>query len=418
MIRLSGPEALTLARRLCGGAALEPRVLRAVTLRRGVEVLDQALACYMPGPRSYTGEDVVELHGHGGSLNMERLLSALLELGAHPAQPGEFTRRAFLNGRLDLTQAEAVGQVIGACSERALRNAHTLLSGELGAQVSRQRGALVQLAAGLEARVDFAEELAGEPASSAEREELDRAAAALGALGRSYQQGRRLDGVVVALVGPVNAGKSSLFNGLLGRERALVAAEPGTTRDYLEAEVCWDGQRITLVDTAGERAVSSPLERAGKALAAPLLQRCELRLHVFDASVSVDASAGLDTEGIQVANKVDLLTEARRRALPGALVGTSALDGTGLDRLKQRILEHLTPAQEEGLMVARQRQRDLLCRAEQACVEAREALDAGLGPELVVEHVREALSALDEVTGQRFTEDVLDAVFSTFCIGK
>jgi tRNA modification GTPase len=266
--------------------------------------------------------------------------------------------------------------------------------------------------------VDFAEELAGEEPGAAEHADLAGVSAALQALVESYRQGRRLDGVVVALVGPVNAGKSSLFNALLGRERALVASEPGTTRDYLEAEVCWEGQRVTLVDTAGERAVSSSLELAGQALAAPLLQRCELKLHVLDASAMPDASAGLDTEGIQVANKVDLLSAARRGELSEALVATSALDGTGLDRLRQCILAQLAPAQEEGLMVTRQRQRDLLRRAEQACVEAGEALGTGLGPELVVEHVREALSALDEVTGQRFTEDVLDAVFSAFCIGK
>jgi len=415
MIRISGPGALALIRRLCRGARLTPRTMQPLTLRLDGEALDRALVCFMPAPRSYTGEDVVEVHGHGGGLNMERLLAAVVSLGARLAQPGEFTRRAFLSGRLDLSQAEAVEQIIVARSARALKNAQQILDGALGRRLAAIRAQLVRQAAALEAVVDFVDDVdAAALDAQAVGRELTQAGAALWELAESYQQGRRVDGARVALVGPVNAGKSSLFNRLIGAPRALVSEEPGTTRDYLEAAVSWGGHRIVLVDTAGARGQGegTHIERAGQELARPVIEQCDLVLHVFDVATQ---AAPRPLEGLVVANKVDLAP-----APPRGVIATSALDGTGIEQLRRRVVEQLFTdhGAAETVMVTRRRQWEALCRAARAVDEAREALSTGVPPELVAEHLRVALGAVGEVTGERFTEEVLDAVFSSFCIGK
>ena len=217
LVRISGADALALLQRASGRRRFAARRLQLVQLRDPAtgQVIDQVLAAYMPGPRSYTGEDVVEVSGHGGRLNMEQLLSLFVGLGARIADPGEFTRRAFLNGRLDLTQAEAVAEVIAARSERALRNARALLEGALGRRVRELRGEVVRLAADLEARVDFADETEMEGIDARLAADHRRLRREVGALAESYAQGRRLGGVAVAFTGAVNAGKSRLYNALL-----------------------------------------------------------------------------------------------------------------------------------------------------------------------------------------------------------
>jgi len=427
MVRLSGPRASELLGQVCRLPRLEARRMHAASLRdpESGEVLDRALVCYMPAPRSYTGEDVVEVHGHGGELNLGRILSLFIGLGARQAAPGEFTRRAFLNGRLDLTQAEAVAQVVAARSERALRNAQATLGGALGRRLRELQRHAVELCGLLEAAVDFADETAEERGEH----ELDRRYRQLwGELERlagTYRQGQRLDGVRVALVGPVNAGKSSLFNCLLGRNRALVADEPGTTRDYLEAEASWDGHRVTLLDTAGERPETAltPLERAGRALAAPVLTGCDLWVQVVDASLDSDLEVPRsdDTPPVVVAaNKVDRITPSRRASLGPELIQTSAISREGVEVLRRRVMEALFPSEGEAetVQITLQRQWQGLVNAARAVREGHDALHAGVPPEVAVEHVREALEALEAVTGERSTEAVLDAVFARFCVGK
>ncbi|MBK8480942.1 MAG: tRNA uridine-5-carboxymethylaminomethyl(34) synthesis GTPase MnmE [Proteobacteria bacterium] len=313
IVRLSGPRATELLQRAACGRTLRPRrMVRVDLVDPATEArIDEVLACVMPAPRSFTGEDVVEIYGHGGQLNLEALLALFIGLGARPAGPGEFTRRAFLNGRLDLTQAEAVAEVIGARSTRALQNAQALLGGALGREVRSLRARAVELAAELEARIDFAEELEALQPGRALVEGHRELIAALGRLVASYRRGRRLNGVVVVLVGAVNAGKSSLFNRLLGSQRALVSAEPGTTRDYLEAEVEWDGLRVTLIDTAGEREGMSALERAGLALGLERARSADVVLQVVDVSAAgpeaVFGAPGGGVGRVVVANKIDRL---------------------------------------------------------------------------------------------------------------
>lgn len=424
--------------RACGlePEELEPRRMRRAWLRdvQGRRV-DQVLVCAFTAPRTYTGEDVVEVHGHGGELNMDRVLACVLELGARLADPGEFTRRAFLNGRLDLAQAEAVGQLIAARSDQAARNATAILAGALGQRVGRLRQALLRMAADLEAGIDFADDVDEPDLVPRLRSRHREVARQVDALARSYRVGRRLDGAVVALVGPVNAGKSSLFNALLESRRALVSEEPGTTRDYLEAEVHWDGRRIVLVDTAGaSEAEASGLEREGQALAREVVARADLLIHVVDLPGGhMPAPPAGPRPVVVAANKLDLcaVDETLDPGEPGdnvvAVVSTSATTGHGLDALRDAVLRGLgvhepeegaAVDQAETVVITRARQHDALGAAQRALAEGEEALSKGLPPELTVEHYRAALEALGQITGEAYTEAVLDAVFDTFCVGK
>jgi tRNA modification GTPase len=445
VLRLSGPAALALLR--CVGRIGAPRPWRVqrVTLRDPDtdEVVDRALVTFMAAPRSYTGEDVVEISAHGGRLNMARLLALFVRLGARPAAPGEFTRRAFVNGRMDLAQAEAVLEVINARGERALRNAQIVLGGALGARVREMRAALVLVAADLEAWIDFGDEPdvdAQEDARvAAVRDALREVRVASAALQASYAQGQRLAGVAVALVGEVNAGKSCLFNALVGTTRAVVSSEAGTTRDYLECELQWEGLAVTLVDTAGRRDAGccSGVERAGRALGEERVARCDVVVEVIDlAAAREDAVAPCDGGALRViaANKTDLLSDAEiemrcarlcARATGVPVVPVSALRGHGLPPLRAAVLaaalgtEPVALAEgAETLQITSARHAGALTQAEAALGAADRALQDGVAPELVVEHVRAALTALGEITGEAFTEEVLEAIFSRFCIGK
>lgn len=442
ILRLSGPQALGLLKRLCRRETFSPRRMISVHLRhpRDGETLDHVMVCYMPGPNSFTGEDVVEVYGHGGVLNMERMLSVFVQLGARLADPGEFTRRAFLNGRMDLSQAEGVAQVIRARSELALSNAQAIVRGALGSKIRDIRQQIVKLAARLEAGIDFADDVCTElPADAVGRElesELAREHEAIEEeiekLACTYARGRRLEGVAVALVGPANVGKTSLFNRLLGSDRAVVSDEPGTTRDYLEAEIDINGQRATLLDTPGQRdkAQLSLLEQRGLALATPQIERCDLLVSVVDLSDSRPPRQVVERRErplIIAANKADLVPASmvkdrveELRALDLPLAVTSAIDGTGLDQLRELVTEQLfcDCTEPESVQVTLKRQWEALLRARQAISEGRKALGQGLGPELVVEHSRGALGALGEITGEEYSEAILDTVFSTFCIGK
>lgn len=382
----------------------------------------------MPAPQSYTGEDVVEVFGHGGPLNMQALLALFVERGARQAEPGEFTRRAFLHGKLDLTQAEAVAEIVSARSARALRNAQAVLAGELGTQIQALRAEAIALAAELEASIDFADEL---QLASSEGELLARFDSLLTALARllaSYRVGARLGGVTVALVGEVNVGKSSLFNALLGKERALVSPSAGTTRDYLEGEVEWGGVRVTLVDTAGTRAARemSTLERAGQVLGERRVAEADLRLCLVDGTGTPRPLVADGERDLFVCTKMDQVDAATRDAwssVSGSPLPTSAESGEGLETLATAVLTRLLPAGSGGdgaetVCVTQARQAEGLQRAEGALKAGRAAQVEGLVPELVVEHVQEALGALGEITGEDYREDVLGAVFSRFCIGK
>ena len=418
-MRVSGPRAVAVAAALIGRAALDDRRMtfgRARDPATG-ERLDEVLVVAMRGPRSYTGEDVAEVHGHGGSVNLMRLLRAALALGARPAEPGEFTRRAFLSGRLDLARAEAVADVIAAASERALRAAHGALAGAVGARVAAARADAVALLAEVEASIDFPEEdLDFLPAEVvAARAEVVAAAAA--ALAATYATGRALrSGIEIAIVGPPNVGKSSLLTALVGEERAIGAAEPGTTRDYVEARVVWDGVPVTLIDTAGERAAEGEpggtIERRGVELGRARAARADVVLAVREAGADAPP---VGERGLVVWNKIDL------RAAPAGGLGVSALTGAGLAELRRAVLARVLGEAGEGseeVLVSSERQKALLDEATAAARRAADAARAGRPAELVAADLREAAARLGAITGEEVGEDVLRALFSRFCIGK
>jgi tRNA modification GTPase len=418
IVRVSGPAAADVLARVTGhdDAVFEDRrmVLATACDPETGEALDQVLAVLMRAPRSYTGEDVAELHGHGGALNMTRLLRATCAAGARLAEPGEFTRRAFENGRLDLIQVEAVAAVIGAESDRALRAAQAQLQGVLGARVAMLRERVVAAAADVEAAIDFPEEGLALPESDAMRARIEAELAEIRALAGSYGAGRALrEGIVVALVGAPNVGKSSLLNALVGEERALVHEEPGTTRDYVEARLVWDGVAVTLVDTAGERATTSEVERRGVALGRERAARADVVVRVRDAA-RPDAGETQDGE-LVTWNKADLA------AAPAGALAVSAKTGAGLMALRAAVLARVLGDVRdgaEGELVASERQRAMLDEAAQALSRAIVALAAKRPLELVAADLRQAAAALGRVHGEAVDEAVIAGVFSRFCIGK
>lgn len=392
------------------------------------EVLDEALACVMRAPRSYTGEDVAEIQGHGGEVNLARLVEAAVRAGARMAEPGEFTRRAFLRGRIDLSAAEAVAEVIAARSERALRVAQAQRSGALARQVEALRGRVVAVLAEVEGRIDFPdEELDFAPAG-----EVAASVAALGEevgrLGATYRTGRLLaGGVDVALVGRPNAGKSSLFNALCGEERALVDAAPGTTRDVVEAEIELYGLRARLVDTAGEHEeeIDDGVERRGIELGRRRRARADVQVVVVDGSVGVGPIEERLLEGgggaarIVAWNKGDLAPAPSGLPSGVPVVITAAVRGAGLEELRQALRLAVGDLGDEGsVAVTTARQKAALDEAATALGGAAMALRAGAAVELCAVDLRVALERLGRVTGAGVSSEVLDAIFARFCIGK
>ena len=406
LVRVSGPEARLCAERVVG-LLPAPRVAAWRRFRDAGGTFDDGVVTYFPGPDSYTGEDVVELSGHGNPLLVERLLHAL---GARPARHGEFTRRAFLHGRLDLTRAEAVLAALEATSARGLEHARAGLDGAVATEVGHLRVALTDLAAELEAGLDYpGEDLLFTPDVEVVRQLRALAARARDMAG-TFRAGRiAVEGARVALAGPVNAGKSSLFNALLGRERAIVSPMPGTTRDAVEATLQLPEVRITLVDTAGERETDDPIEALGVARAASETASADLVLRCVPPGAPLP---GPRVGELVVGTMVDVAASA-------APLAVSAQTGAGLDALREALLRALvgeTPGAVVSVLTSA-RQADLFRRVAERLDEGAETL-AAAGPAVAVELLYAALEALAEVSGSTVREAVLDRLFARFCIGK
>lgn len=425
VIRMSGPDSIAIAAALIGvapAALIDRQLVHGIARDRAGERLDDVLAVAMRAPRSFTGEDVAEVHGHGGAWNMRRLLRAVIDGGARLALPGEFSRRAFASGKLDLAQAEGLLAVIEAGSERGWRLAQAHLAGGLGRAVDALRAEATALLAEVEATIDFPEEDVDFLSASGAGPRASALADRVAELARTYAVGRAVrEGIEVALVGPVNAGKSSLFNALLGEERAIVTPEPGTTRDYVEARSVWQGIPVTLVDTAGTRDDSaSEAEARGQALGARRAREADVRLRVVAADQApagalAGALAAADPGELVVMSKCDLAP-----APPGA-IATSALTGAGIEALRSAVVSRVSGTSvdaDEGTIVTTERQYETLRRSASALARGAEAVAASAAPELIAVELREACDALAEVTGGDVGEDVLDALFRRFCIGK
>jgi tRNA modification GTPase len=425
IVRVSGPLVPDIAKRLLGRLPAP----RYATLARwndaAGEELDTGLALYFPAPQSFTGQHVLELHGHGGTVIVEALLERLVQLGARRARPGEFSQRAYLNDKLDLAQAEAIADLIDAGSRAAARAALRSLQGEFSASVSALREALVALRVQVEAGIDFPDEHLDLAAQSALRSRADALHTQLQQLLAAAAQGRVLtEGLTVVIAGRPNAGKSTLLNRLAGFDAAIVTPIAGTTRDLLREQVTIRGVPIELIDTAGLRAVTvDAIEEEGMRRARDAITRADLVLFVVDAVedpqalslVAERASLPAHVPVTVVMNKVDLI--ATTDAGPGQLA-VSAATGAGLDVLRAHLAGLAGPADAiGGAFSARARHVAALRRASAHLEQARARL-VRPDPELAAEELRAAQQALGEVVGHLSSDELLGEIFSRFCIGK
>jgi tRNA modification GTPase len=448
ILRLSGPDAISIGqrcfstrftdtpRRLVFGTFFDPQTPD--------QPLDDGLAVAFIAPHSFTGEPIVELHLHGGALHLTRCLEVLLAEGARPAEPGEFSRRAFLNGKLDLTRAEAIADLVAAQTDHALRHARAHLQGALHTRVTTLRDALLDLRARLEVNVDFVDEDipifdATTLAATANTLGYD-----LAALADTFHSARRLrDGATVVLAGPPNAGKSSLFNALVDADRAIVTPIAGTTRDALREYLDIRGIPVTLIDTAGLRDTDDAVERIGVSRTHLAMADADLVVYLLAPDLPDPNPANPSNREGQGATPTNDLDRAPGKTLfvhskadlpdthtsPKYLdhqtsrpsshpLRVSATTGLGLDALKDAIAEHLGGLPSDDLVIVRERQHLALKAASQAILRAAAGLSANLSPELPAVDLQDAMDELDQLVGHATIEDVLDRLFSTFCIGK
>lgn len=420
LIRLSGPQALAIAEKLTG-QTIAPRNPLPLRLQFENQDLDETVVTFWPNPKSYTGEDLLEISCHGNPLIVETLLQAICKLGARMARPGEFTERAFLHGRIDLTRAEAVLDVLHARTERALLAAQRALAGKLSEHLMSDRERLLNLLARIEAWIDFPDEDIQPEVGDGFRSEVSTLLKSSTQLLSTAPLGHRLrSGYRLVLAGPPNVGKSSLLNSLLGNNRAIVSSTPGTTRDTVEESIVLAGFPVRLIDTAGLRPSTDPVELEGMARTRTAMDSADLVLALIDRTQLVDPCRNewerLGNKVLKVLTKADLSEVSKE---DGLLV--SSQTGAGLDELRKIITHRLTgnatvPGSDEIAINARHE--DALRRASDAFSSALSSLDTKTAPELVASDLRQALQALESILGVGTSEDVLDRLFAQFCIGK
>jgi tRNA modification GTPase len=428
IVRISGGLAASMMQAICG-KILTPRFAEYLSFTddKG-DILDWGIALYFRAPNSFTGEDVLELHGHGGPVVMDLLIQRALRLGARVARPGEFSERAFLNDKLDLAQAEAIADLIEAGSSQAARAAVRSLTGVFSRQVHAITEALIELRSYIEATMDFPEEDVDFLADARIQDNLAELLRRFDSLKSGAKQGSLLrEGMTLVIAGRPNAGKSSLLNALAGREAAIVTDIPGTTRDLLREHIQLDGLPLHIIDTAGLRETRDKVEAMGVDRAWQAIQSADRVLLVIDSRqgfASEDAAivAGLPA-GIpvtRVLNKCDLShTRPGRVDNVSHTYALSAKTGAGLDAFKQHLLQEMGyQGQMEGEFLARRRHLQALDRAEQHIRQAVHELEAGKAGELAAEELRLAQQHLNEITGAFTSEDLLGRIFSSFCIGK
>jgi tRNA modification GTPase len=431
IVRVSGSEARAIAEKLFrpknAMAGFLPRqMVYGSLVSTSGDALDDCILTWMPRPHSFTGEDVIEIHCHGGHAVVRSALDACMEAGARLAEPGEFSRRAFLNGKMDLSQAEALGDLIAAQTDLARRAALQQLRGGLSAEVRAVRASLIDAAAEIEAHLDFPEE--DIPALAQERIVgiMTNARTAIERLLAGFARGRLVrDGARVVLAGKPNAGKSSLFNAIIGRERAIVSPHPGTTRDTIESTVDIAGVPVTLIDTAGLREARDEVEQIGIARTSEEMRGADIIVHVLDATVVGDTVTGAEMDEtdpagatvVRVYNKADMVASTNR--LPDDALLVSATQRHGIDALLSKISSLLAPSDSgTHLLLTRARHAECLRKALASLARASAGFARGDSGDLVMVDLRDCLIDLGEIIGERLDEQILDRIFSTFCLGK
>ena len=435
IIRISGPNALVLADRIFHSrdgrvSEFPSHTLHFGTIGRDGETIDQVMLGVLHGPRTYTKEDTIEINCHGGVLTARKTLALCLQSGARLAEPGEFTKRAFLNGRLDLTQAEAVMDLIRAKSDRAHTAAVHELEGYLSKKIDRARDKLITILAHIEAHIDFPEDDIAPETRETLLRETEVVLDFIRALLATAREGKILrEGISVAIVGRPNVGKSSLMNALIGSDRSIVTSVPGTTRDTIEENACISGVLFRLTDTAGIRKTRGAAEQIGVQRSRKALDISEIVLLVLDSSKSLSAAdreLAKQIEGnrlLLVLNKADLSTRLR---LPDDMaafdcVKVSATIGTGLDALRDKLvgLAYSGKVGTTDVDVAiNERQNGLLKYSENYLTETIHSFNSNRPLEIIAQQLRHSLNVISEITGKIAAEDILSKIFSTFCIGK
>ncbi|HEY0229983.1 MAG TPA: tRNA uridine-5-carboxymethylaminomethyl(34) synthesis GTPase MnmE [Dokdonella sp.] len=426
VLRISGPRAGDIVQTLLGRAARARHAHYAAFRDRAGAIIDRGLLLWFPAPHSYTGEDVLELQTHGSPVVLRLLLARIVELGARHARAGEFSERAFLNGKLDLVQAEAVADLIASGSEAAARAAQRSLDGAFSQRVHALTAAVIRLRSYIESAIDFPDEDIDFLAAPQLAGELADVRTRLADLLTGARRGVRLaDGLHVVIVGRPNVGKSSLLNALAASERAIVTEIAGTTRDVLRETIDLDGIALTLVDTAGLRDAGDVVEREGIRRARAELERADLALLVSDDDASADLAllAGLPVQAARlvVHNKIDLAAQAPQAATSEGIehIWLSARSGDGLDLLVTALKRHAGHAEPgDGAFSARARHVAALERARDLLAAAEDALTVQQAGELAAEELRQVQHALGEITGEFSSDDLLGSIFSSFCIGK
>ncbi len=429
VVRISGARVINIAHELLGDLPAPRHAALRVFRDAAGEMLDGGIALYFPAPASFTGEDVLELHGHGGPVVLDMLLARIIALGARMAQPGEFSRRAFLNDKLDLTQAEAIADLIDSGSEQAARAALRSLQGEFSAAIHSLTEAVTDTRVHVEAAIDFPEEEVDFLADTGLRERIDYTLELCLQITASARQGALLrEGMTVVIAGRPNAGKSSLMNRLAGYDAAIVTDIPGTTRDVLRERINIDGMPLHLADTAGLREEADVVETEGIRRAHAEMSRADRILYVIDSTRAPDDDQ-IRAETVQlpadvpvtwVFNKVDLARGAPRlQQTQPPRVYLSAITGEGLDLLREHLKDCVGfQSTDAGVISARRRHLDALSRAQTHLNEAARQLHEHRAGELMAEELRLAQQALAEITGEFTSDDLLGRIFTSFCIGK
>jgi tRNA modification GTPase len=435
VIRVSGNLAISVVSQVFSGKIKD---FKSHTAHRGQitdpstnQLIDEALVLVMKGPHSYTGEDVVEIQSHGNPALLQKILSTLITCGARLAQPGEFTRRAFLAGKMDLAQAEAVMELINAQSHSAQTMALNQVRGKLSKKIDEVKGEILSLLSQIEASIDFTEQ----GISLCSREEIaariDKPTQLIGDLLSRYEEGKQIrEGTSVVIIGRPNVGKSSILNRLLGEDRAIVTPIPGTTRDTLEEGLNLQGHLIKIIDTAGIRDTTDSIEQQGVRRGEAALKKADIALFILDASEIIhqqDIALGDKIEGkkkVIVLNKIDLPLEIDIRAIQAKyptdpIVSLSAITGAGFDDLKNQLVAIIAPEQQkEPPIVALLRHKNALELAKNAMKRALQSAKENAPVEFLAADLREALDALGEIVGETTTDEILDQIFNQFCIGK